>query len=115
MRQWDIWQVLWRHEDGEKTDRPALVLSSDSEIAKGGVVWVAKFSGSKPLAGGQVIFSPHDPDWPALGLTKLCYLWLGSARQLDRDEFLYRRGGLSAFHGLRILKLVIGSTGLKIV
>ena len=86
-RQWEIWDVRWRHETGDIKERPALVLRIDGGIAIGAKISSVKHQ--KPL----VMFDPEDLEWTELGLNKRCFLYFMDQQELHIDGDLVRRRG----------------------
>ena len=92
--QWEIWQVVWEHEDGTSKNRPALILSSTSVAKVDTELWVAKFTKTDFPLPFKMYFDRTAPSFKETGLTANCYLYLASARRIDKSKFLYRRGRL---------------------
>ncbi len=96
IKQWDIWQVHWQHDDGGSKPRPALVLSSKEFNEAHGFAWFARISSS-------VFDAPHyefrraDPFFEQTGLDKDCRLYYTEVQALEEDRLLYYRGGLDRY------------------
>lgn len=105
-RQWEIWQVRWRHEDGTSKGRPALVVSSDAHNARGGDVWCLKISGEAHAVRYRVDLETSDPEFPLTGLTKDSYFYLTNIQRIPPSGIIRHRGVLGRMTGQVIDALI---------
>jgi hypothetical protein len=98
--QWEVWQVVWKHEDGTEKQRPALILSSTQHNSKGPGIWIAKFSKTPSQNPYVFEFLQTDASFASTGLTATCYLYLKEARTIDHTLLIKRRGHLGSFSAL---------------
>jgi mRNA-degrading endonuclease toxin of MazEF toxin-antitoxin module len=100
--QWEVWQVVWKHEDGTEKARPVLILSSTQHNSKGQGIWVAKFTKTLKQQPHRIEFSKADASFRSTGLTDTCHLYLKEARTIDHTLLIKRRGHLNSFNAMII-------------
>ena len=114
IRQWEIWQANWRHEDdGTCKPRTVLVLSPASYNETHDHIWAIKISGEKHSVPLVFELNPLDPAFAGTGLTKTSYFYLQTARKILQSEFLYQRGRLNPMSQTFMRLLIENATGRK--
>ncbi len=91
-KQWEIWQVPWEHEDGTRKNRPALILSTNADIAASGRMICVKISSKPHPIGFRIDIPEDDSSFSATGLTKKSYVYPAATQWFNKDELLWRRG-----------------------
>jgi mRNA-degrading endonuclease toxin of MazEF toxin-antitoxin module len=94
LRQWDIWQVSWEHEDGTAKDRPALLFLPTATIHTLHSVPFIKISSKEHPSPYRFTLEPTDGAFAATGLRKRSHFYLNLVQFIERSKLRYRRGML---------------------
>lgn len=106
IRQWDVWDVDWEHEDGTSKVRPCLVLSSNQFNEQSDKIWISRFRSAKLDIPYRIEFNKDDASFAATGLSKTCHLYPAQARSVSRSRFTRRRGKLLSYNSMMLAILV---------
>lgn len=97
VRQWEIWQVYWKHEDGTGKERPALAVSTSAQNAATGTVRFVKITGQDhPEVPGRLQISSTDAHFPHTGLNTTSWIHLFDDQIVAASELRHKRGSVSA-------------------
>lgn len=112
VRQWDIWEVIWLHEDGTSKARPGLAMMPTPFNARARRVPFLKISSVRRPDPNRFDIKMSDPTFPATGLRKDSYIYLGLVQSVDKSRILRPRGSLPPFSAavltMRIQRAVPG-------
>lgn len=94
VRQWEIWQVRWIHEDSTSKDRPAIAFMPAAYNAGAELIPFIKITSSEFPDAHRYEFSTSDPAFAHTGLRKDCFAYLALVQMVKRADILFRRGNL---------------------
>jgi mRNA-degrading endonuclease toxin of MazEF toxin-antitoxin module len=91
-RQWEVWRVTWDHGDGTSSRRPALLLTDDPATAPRATLRFMLISGVDHAGIPRIRLSPGDPAFGMTGLTKTCFIYVASVKEIAKAEIAERLG-----------------------
>ncbi len=111
VRQWEIWQVYWGHEDGTGKERPALAVTTAEQSVAAGHIRFLKITGQDhPEVPCRVMIDSRYPDFRHTGLDCTSWIHLLDDQKIPEASLRYRRGHINrltaAYIGLRLSALL---------
>ncbi|MFH1421534.1 MAG: type II toxin-antitoxin system PemK/MazF family toxin [Planctomycetota bacterium] len=94
-RQWEIWEVEWKHEDGTSKQRPALLISDTNYNLMHDELRFMKITNKEYRGYNYYCFSKDDPAFAITGLSKTCYLYPALVQNISKKKIISRRGCLN--------------------
>lgn len=106
VRQWEIWQVTWRHEDGTAKPRPVVILHVGHPLDTEDSILVCKIQSREHLSE-RLRLSPEDGEvFKATGLTRACFVYPKQVRVLRIAALVRKRGVLGGPYRVRVTDLI---------
>jgi hypothetical protein len=97
VRQWEIWQVRWDHDDGSSKDRPAISISTTTEVAAQGFARFLKITKEDhPEVPCCLKISSTEPQFRHTGLDVTRWIHCLDDQTVDAGGLRYRRGHVNA-------------------
>lgn len=97
VKQWEIWRVVWRHEDGTSKPRPALAVSSQAyNAANGHAVFVKITSQVHSNVPGRLKIDSANPDFRHTGLDVTSWIHGFDDQRVVDADLLDRLGHINA-------------------
>src|SRR5882757_1113695 len=98
VRQWEIYYVNWKHEDGSSKERTALCVSTPTEIARDGFARFVKITGQDhDKLPCRLRISATDQYFRYTGLTKTSWIHYTEEQNITQMELRNRVGQIGPF------------------
>jgi hypothetical protein len=96
VKQWEIWEVYWKHEDGSGKYRTALAVSTATQNAANGYVRFVKITGQDhPEVPCRLMIDPRDSYFPHTGLIKKSWIHILDDQPITDAQLSKRYGTIS--------------------